>query len=282
MKNYHGIFTTDQLELLQKNNSYTQLDYLKLSIELDLCQNNTLFTQTEIIKRFMNRNTDVELEVKNWNDIGGYAEVKQQLERNIVWKFKNIKNFERIGITPPKGCIMYGPPGNGKTLLAKCLAGEAGVNFIAVSISSIIKGEVGETEKAIQRLFKDAKENAPSVIFFDEVDALFTDRAQDDLSAKLYSQLVGEIDDLNSEDSVSVLSATNHLELIDSALLRPGRIDCLIFVDFPNEKDRREILEKLLGQQKVDFTDIQLSRMVAENVGASCADLFEVARRFAL
>ncbi|KAJ3254930.1 hypothetical protein HK103_006727 [Boothiomyces macroporosus] len=272
MNDHLDLFSEEQLQVFQKNNTYGHLDFIQLKIELDLCRDNSLFSTMD----------DVQLDTKTWKDIGGYKTVKQKLEQSLVWKFKKIDTFKALGIEPPKGAILYGPPGNGKTHFAKCLAGEAGVHFIAVSISNIIKGEVGESEKAIQKLFRDARTKAPTIIFFDEVDALFTDRTRDDLSAKLYSQLVAEIDEINSFDSISVLAATNHLELIDSALLRPGRIDFLIHVDYPNESSRREILTLLTKEENVNLTDMELDNLVIETAGSSCADLGEVVRRLSL
>ncbi|KAJ3312409.1 hypothetical protein HDV04_003159 [Boothiomyces sp. JEL0838] len=282
MNNHLDLFSEEQLQVFQKNNTYGHLDFVQLKIELDLCRNNSLFSTMDVIERFLNRNKDVQIDTKTWKDIGGYKNVKQKLEQSLVWKFKKIDTFKALGIEPPKGAILYGPPGNGKTHFAKCLAGEAGVHFIAVSISNIIKGEVGESEKAIQKLFRDARTKAPTIIFFDEVDALFTDRTRDDLSTKLYSQLVAEIDEINSSDSISVLAATNHLELIDSALLRPGRIDFLIHVDYPSESSRREILTLLTKEENVNITDKELDNLAIETAGSSCADLGEVVRRLSL
>ncbi|KAJ3275263.1 hypothetical protein HDV01_000990 [Terramyces sp. JEL0728] len=272
-----------QYELLKSNcKGFNHYDFKRLIDELEINSNKPLFDNDEIILRYLKRNTIIDLEIKSWNDIGGYKNVKNELERGIIWKFKHPDKFRNLGILSSKGTLLYGPPGNGKTLFAKCLAGEAGTNFIAVSISRIIKGEVGESEKAIQTLFEEARSTAPSIIFFDEVDAFFTDRTRDDLSNKLYSQLVSEIDHLNQNELVSVLAATNHMEIIAPSLIRPGRIDRLIHVDYPNEFDRKEILCILFNQEKLEISTLQIDEFVIQTVGMSCADLNEFVRRVRL
>ncbi|KAF9353074.1 hypothetical protein BGX26_009134 [Mortierella sp. AD094] len=156
-----------------------------------------------------------------WSDIGGLENVKRTLEESVIWIYKHAEAYARMGISPSKGVLLYGPPGTGKTLLAKAVATESEANFMAVSIPDLIKGEVGESEKAIAKIFKMANRCNPCIVFLDELEAIFgTRESSGGLGKQLISQLLLELDDCVK--GVVILAATNHPEAIDSSILRPG------------------------------------------------------------
>ncbi|KAJ3053409.1 hypothetical protein HK097_004353 [Rhizophlyctis rosea] len=215
-----------------------------------------------------------------WSDVGGHESVKALLEESVGWFYRNAAAFERLGVQPSKGVLLYGPPGTGKTMLAKAVAFESGANFLPISVTAIVKGEVGESEKAIARIFAEGRKQSPCIIFFDELESLFSRRSSSgDLGQKLFSQLVLEMDALSWDDAqVVLLGATNHPGALDPALLRSGRLDRLIPVPPPSEAERASILRVILSKmpacKDVDFEDI-----AKRTVGMTGADLRELARR---
>jgi transitional endoplasmic reticulum ATPase len=163
-------------------------------------------------------------------DVGGQAEAKQALTELIVWPRTRAEDLRRLHLAPSRGVLLHGPPGTGKTLLARAAAQEAHANFLSVSIPDLIKGDVGATERLVSRLFATAKASAPCVVFFDEAQAVFAAREDESVGRKLVSQFLVETDALQEQDGVVLLAATNLLREIDSALLRPGRFDRVVFV----------------------------------------------------
>ncbi|KAJ1919731.1 hypothetical protein H4219_001760 [Mycoemilia scoparia] len=159
-----------------------------------------------------------------WEDIGGLNDVKRKLQESAVWFYKHTESFKRLGISPPTGILLYGPPGTGKTMLARAVATESSARFLSVSISDMVKAEVGESEKALERLFEQAQQLSPSIIFIDELDALFGTRGgSGSFGKKLISQITLHLDNLKSTGSkVVVLAATNTRKLIDHTILRSG------------------------------------------------------------
>ncbi|TPX71709.1 hypothetical protein SpCBS45565_g00776 [Spizellomyces sp. 'palustris'] len=223
------------------------------------------------------------MEAVRWTDVGGHSTVKRLLQESVVWFYQNTAAFARLGIQPSKGVLLYGPPGTGKTLLAKAVAFESGANFLPISISEIIKGEVGESEKAISRTFETARRCSPCIIFMDELEALFSRHDQmGQVGKKLFSQLVVEIDTLDWQSSrIVLLGATNHPNSLDPALLRPGRIDRLIAVRPPSASERGDILQTLAS--KLPFEkDLDWSGIAARTRGKTGADLKELVRRAGL
>lgn len=180
-----------------------------------------------------------------WSDIGGLKEVKQKLIEAIEWPLKDPESFKKIGIKPPKGILLYGPSGCGKTLLAKAIANESEANFISVKGPELISKWVGESEKHIRELFKKARQVSPSIVFFDEFDAISQTRGQSlsDATDRVINQLLTELDGIEELERVVVIAATNRPDLIDPALLRPGRFDLKIEIPMPNEEERKEIFE---------------------------------------
>ncbi|KAF8977954.1 hypothetical protein BGZ46_006984 [Entomortierella lignicola] len=184
-----------------------------------------------------------------WSDIGGLENVKRTLEESVIWIYKHVEAYARMGISPSKGVLLYGPPGTGKTLLAKAVATESEANFMAISIPDLIKGEVGESEKAIAKIFKMANRCSPCIVFLDELEAIFgTRESSGGLGKQLISQLLLELD--GCVKGVVILAATNHPEAIDSSILRPGRLDRLVYVPPPTFDERIAILEILKQSTK--------------------------------
>ncbi len=193
------------------------------------------------------REVFIEIPKVRREDIGGLEDVKQQLKESVERPLKYPEVFERMGIEPPKGILLYGPPGCGKTLLAKAVATESGANFIAVRGPEVLSKRVGESERMIREIFRKARMAAPTVIFFDEIDAIAPRRGMhigdSGVSDRVLSQLLTEMDGIQSLNKVIVIAATNRPDILDPALLRPGRFDRIIYVGPPDKEARKKILE---------------------------------------
>ena len=188
----------------------------------------------------------IEVPKVRWSDVGGLEEAKQELREAVEWPLKYPNRFKIMGIRPPKGILLFGPPGTGKTLLAKAVANESGANFIAVRGPEILSKWFGESEKAIREIFKKARMAAPCVVFFDEIDAIAPARGYTlDTSAmdRIVAQLLAEMDGIAALENVVVIGATNRPDMLDPALLRPGRFDRIIYVPPPDKVSRFEILK---------------------------------------
>ncbi|MDI3502270.1 MAG: transitional endoplasmic reticulum ATPase [Archaeoglobi archaeon] len=188
----------------------------------------------------------VEVPEVRWDDIGGLEDVKQELKEAVEWPLKHPEKFEKMGIKPPKGVLLYGPPGTGKTLLAKAVANESNANFIYVKGPEILSKWVGESEKAIREIFRRARQVSPCIIFFDEIDAIAPFRGFGDssgVSERITDQLLTEMDGLEEGKQIIVLAATNRPDILDPALLRPGRFDRLVLLRAPNREERKKIFE---------------------------------------
>ncbi len=226
------------------------------------------------------REVFVEVPEVRWEDIGGLEDVKQQLKEAIEWPMKNPEVFEKMGIRPPKGILLYGPPGCGKTLLAKAVATESGANFIAVKGPEILSKWVGESEKAIREIFRRARQVAPAVVFFDEIDSIAPARGfrhDSGVTDRIVNQLLAEMDGIQTLKNVVVIGATNRADIIDPALLRPGRFDRIIYVPPPDRKSRLEILK--VHTRKVPLAeDVDLEKLATLTEGYSGADLEALVR----
>jgi len=211
-----------------------------------------------------------------FSDIGGLEEVKSALKEVVFWANHHHGDGDSLSaalrISPPRGVLLYGPPGTGKTMLARAVAHEATANFISVDISDLSQSEVGESEKALKTLFRRASQSRPSVIFLDEVQALFTARAAGK-SNTLHSQLVLELD--NAPEGVIVLAATNAPHALDEALLRPGRLDVALFIPPPALEGRKAILTQALSNLSTD-SSVDISKLAEETEGFTGADLFNL------
>ena len=188
----------------------------------------------------------VEVPKVRWDDIGGLKDVKQEIREAVEWPLKYPKIFEEMGIRPPKGILLFGPPGTGKTLLAKAAATESGANFIAVRGPEILSKWVGESEKAIRKIFERARQVAPAIVFFDEIDSIAPARGlrhDSGVTDRIVNQLLTEMDGIMPLQNVVVIAATNRPDIIDPALLRPGRFDRIIYVPPPDKEARIEIFK---------------------------------------
>jgi transitional endoplasmic reticulum ATPase len=217
-----------------------------------------------------------------WQDVGGLGEVKSQLQEAVEWPFKYELLYKSVGIDLPRGILLYGPPGTGKTMLARAMANEINANFISIKGSALLSKWVGESEKALREVFKKARQVAPCIIFFDEIDALVPHRGMGgQVTERMLSQLLTEMDGLEELQRVVVLAATNRLDMIDSALLRPGRFDLIIPMELPGEGDRSDILTVHLRSLPL-AGDVDELTLVAQTAGFSGADLANFVRRAAL
>jgi len=226
----------------------------------------------------------IEIPKVKWEDIGGLEEIKRSMKEVIEWPLKFPDSFKRLGIKPPTGVLLFGPPGCGKTLLAKAVANESGANFISVKGPELLSMWVGESEKHIRDVFRRAKQVAPAIIFFDEIDALVPRRGMnqsDNVSERVVSQLLAEISGLEDLHDVVVVAATNRPDIVDPALLRPGRFDRQILVPTPDEKSRLAILNVHTHDMPL-ANDIDLKRMAKETPGYSGADLEALIREAGL
>ncbi|KAJ2557247.1 AAA+-type ATPase [Coemansia sp. RSA 1933] len=221
---------------------------------------------------------EIMLEIPNvsWDDIGGQQDTKEQLKEAVDWPLNHAEAFRRLGIRPPKGVLLYGPPGCSKTLTAKALATEAKVNFIAVRGPELFSKWVGESEKAVRGLFRKARAAAPSIVFFDEIDALTVSRGSSgegtSVADRVLSQLLTELDGIEPLVEVTVVAATNMLENIDTAILRPGRIDRKIYVGLPDGCTRKAILD-IQFRKMACGTSVDMDELVSMTDGFSGAEV---------
>ncbi len=231
------------------------------------------------------REVFVELPDVHWSDVGGLEHVKKQLIESVEWPLKYAKLFSKAGVTPPKGILLSGPPGCGKTLLAKAVANESQVNFISVKGPALISKFVGESEKGVREMFKKARQAAPCIIFFDEIDAMLPARGaggtDSHVGDRVLAQFLTEMDGVEELTGVLVLGATNRPDLLDPALLRPGRFDVQVTIDPPNLAARKEILQIGLRSKKVG-ADVSIEELAAEIEGFNGAEVEAICRRAAL
>jgi transitional endoplasmic reticulum ATPase len=230
------------------------------------------------------REVYIEVPEVHWTDIGGLDDVKQQLREAVEWPLKHPEYFKEMGIDPPKGILLYGPPGTGKTLLAKAVATESEANFIGVKGPEVLSKWVGESEKAIREIFRKARQAAPCIIFFDEIDSIVPRRGgrfDSGVTDRIVNQLLTEMDGLERLEGVVVIAATNRPDIIDPALLRPGRFDRLIYVPPPDEKARLEIL-KVHTRRMPLAEDVDLLEIAKKTEGYTGADLAAVCKEAAL
>jgi transitional endoplasmic reticulum ATPase len=227
----------------------------------------------------------IEKPTTKWEDVGGLEEAKQELREAVEWPLQNSVAFDRLGIKPPTGVLLYGPPGTGKTMLAKAVANESKANFILVNGPELMSKWVGESEKAVRKIFEKARQTSPSIIFFDEIDSLVPKRGvfQDSsgVSEKVVNQLLTEMNGLQEMKDVVVIGATNRPDLLDSALLRPGRFDRIVLVTMPDAKSRREIF-KLHTRKMPLAKDVKLDELVPKTDGYVGADIESICREAAM
>ncbi|KAJ3226124.1 spermatogenesis associated protein 5 [Chytriomyces hyalinus] len=228
---------------------------------------------------------EVLLEVPNvrWTDIGGQEDIKQRIKEAVEWPLKHPEAFARFKIRPPKGILMYGPPGCSKTLMAKALATEAGLNFLAVKGPELFSKWVGESEKAVRDIFKKARAASPSVIFFDEIDAIAVRRGNDNgsVSDRVLSQLLNEMDGIEPLVNGTVIAATNRPDILDSALLRPGRMDRILYVSPPDYESRLQIFKIRIAKMTC-ASDVDCEALALKTEGYSGAETVSVCQEAAM
>jgi transitional endoplasmic reticulum ATPase len=231
------------------------------------------------------REVFVEVPDVTWEDVGGLEATKERLRETIQWPLEYPEVFEAMDMQSAKGVMLYGPPGTGKTLLAKAVANESESNFISVKGPELLNKFVGESEKGVREVFKKARENAPTVVFFDEIDSIATERGRNTsdsgVSERVVSQLLTELDGLETLEDVVVIATTNRPDLIDSALLRPGRLDRHVHVPVPDEEARRAIFD-VHTQRKPLADDVDLDALAERTEGYVGADIEAVCREAAM
>lgn len=224
-----------------------------------------------------------------WTDIGGMDDLKLKLKQTIEWPINNPNIFIRLNIKPPRGLLMFGPPGCSKTLIAKALATESKLNFLSIKGSELFSMWVGESEKAVRKLFRKARQVSPSIIFFDEIDAIGSERISESVGGgggtsvkeRVLAQILTEIDGVNALNNVIIIAATNRPDLIDPALMRPGRIDRIIYVKLPDSQTRHEIFKIYLRKIPID-NEIDVENLVERTEGYSGAEIQAVCQEAAL
>jgi len=211
-----------------------------------------------------------------WEDIGGNSDVKELVKQCIEWPLKYTKAFDNVGISPPQGILLYGPPGCSKTMIAKAIATESKLNFIGIKGPELFSKYVGDTEKAIRDIFRKARISAPCIIFFDEIDAMATERGNNNegtnVSDRALCQLLNELDGYEALNQVVVVAATNRPMSIDKALLRPGRMDRLIYVKEPDAEGREEVL-KIHTKRMPLGKDVDVKQLALRMKGYSGAEI---------
>jgi len=231
------------------------------------------------------REVYIEVPSVNWADVGGLTDVKQELQEAVEWPLKKPEVFTRVGIRPPKGILLFGPPGCGKTMLARAVATESEANFISIKGPELFSKWVGESEKAIREVFRKGRTAAPSIVFFDELDSVAPRRGMglgdSGASERVISQLLTEMDGIESLVNVVVIGASNRPDIIDPAILRPGRFDRLIYVPAPDHATRLQIL-RIHTRNMPLVHDVDLDQITRQAAGYSGADLEAVCREAGL
>ncbi|MFH1053202.1 MAG: CDC48 family AAA ATPase [Candidatus Woesearchaeota archaeon] len=292
----HGFVGAD-LESLAKEAAMVVLRRLLPKIELK--ENEDL--SEEVLKELKVRKNDFDEALKvvrpsamrevlvetpniSWDDVGGLDKVKQELKEAVEWPLKFPESFTRLGIRAPKGILLYGPPGTGKTLLAKAVAKESEANFIQVKGPSLLSMWVGKSEEGIRKIFNRARQVSPCIIFFDEIDALAGKRGMDHgnkVTERVLNQLLAEMDGIEDLSNIVVIAATNRPDMLDSALLRPGRFDRILLVGSP-EKQGRENIFNIHTKKMPLAKDVDVSKIIEQTEGYVGADIESLVREAAM
>ena len=238
----------------------------------------------KVVRPSAMREVFVEIPNIKWGDVGGLEKVKQELKEAVEWPLNNPNAFKRLGVKPPKGILIYGAPGTGKTLLAKAVATESKANFILVKGPELLSKWIGESEKAVREVFKKARQTSPTIIFFDEIDSLASRRgtgSDSHVTERVVNQMLTEMDGLENLNDVVIIAATNRPDMIDPALLRPGRFDRIILTPAPDEKTRLEIF-KVHTKGMPLANDVELKALTEKTEGYAGADIEAVCREAAI
>lgn len=252
-------------------------------LELKVSMDDFIEALSEIIPS-TTREVFVEVPNISWEDIGGLENVKNELKKAVEWPLKYASLFNYTHTKPPKGILLYGAPGTGKTMIAKAVASESNANFISVKGPELLSKWVGESESGLREIFKKARQAAPCVIFFDEIDAIAPKRGKGgdtQVTERMVSQMLTEMDGIEDLKGVTVLAATNRLDMIDPALLRPGRFDLVIEIPLPNEYELLEIF-KVHTRHKPLSKDIEFNLLTKQMLGFTGADIASICREAAM
>jgi len=240
----------------------------------------------KVVRPSAMREVLVETPDVSWTDVGGLEETKEKLKEAVEWPLNKPEVFKRMGIRPPRGILLYGPPGTGKTLLAKAVAKESEANFILINGPSLLSKWVGDSEKAMREVFRKARQTSPTILFFDEIDALVPRRGAGGDSGgkvndKMVNQMLTEMDGLEALNDVVVIAATNRPDIVDPALLRQGRFDRIIYIPIPDESARKNIFEIYLKDMPV-AKGIEVEKLATLTEGYVGADIEGVCREAAM
>lgn len=230
------------------------------------------------------REVFIEVPKVAWDDVGGLEDIKQRLREAVEWPLKNPDSFARLGIKPPRGILLFGAPGTGKTLLAKAVATESEANFISVKGPELISKWVGESEKGLREIFKKAKQSSPCIVFLDELDAIAPRRgsgmSESYVTERMVNQLLTSMDGLETLEKVVVIGATNRPDILDSALLRAGRFDWLLHIQVPDKQARLKILK--VHAKNMPLKDVSLEELADKTEGYVGADIEALCREAAM
>ncbi|MBI4177372.1 MAG: AAA family ATPase [Candidatus Aenigmarchaeota archaeon] len=238
----------------------------------------------KIVEPSAMREVLVEIPNVKWSDIGGLEDLKERLQEVIEWPLQHPDAFKKMGIKPPHGVLLYGPPGCGKTMIVKAVANEAGLNFISVKGPELLSKWVGESEKAVREIFRRARQVSPAIVFFDEIDALAPRRGLEmgsRVTEQVVSQLLTEMSGLEDLHDVIIIAATNRPDILDPALLRPGRFDRHILVSAPDAANREKIFEVHTKDMPLS-KDVAIDKLAKETEGYSGADIEALCREAAI
>ena len=295
-KTTHGFVGAD-LEVLSKEAAMRSLRRILPEIDLDEEK-----ISSEILQKIQVTNEDfldalkevrpsalreVQVQIPNvtWDDVGGLTELKEELREAVEWPIKHKEAFDYVDVETPKGILLHGPPGTGKTLIAKALAKMTDSNFISIKGPELLSKWVGESEKGVREIFRKARQAAPCIIFLDEIDALVPRRGSGEsgshVTENIVSQILTEIDGLEELHNVLIIGATNRLDIVDEAILRPGRFDRIIEVPNPDIKGREQIF-KIHTKKKPLASDVNISKLVELTEGFNGAEIASVANRAAM
>ncbi len=239
----------------------------------------------KVVRPSAMREVLVETPNVTWENVGGLESVKRELREAVEWPMKYADSFERMGIKPPRGLLLYGPPGTGKTLLAKAVAKESEANFIQVKGPSLLSMWVGKSEEGMRKIFERARQVAPCVIFFDEIDSLAGRRGGESgtkVTERVLNQMLAEMDGLEDLNDILVIGATNRPDMLDTALLRPGRFDKILLVNAPSEKGRENVLKIHTEKMPITNKTKVIKELVKKTEGYTGADIESLAREAAM
>ncbi|XP_075974183.1 ATPase family gene 2 protein homolog A [Anticarsia gemmatalis] len=275
----HGYVAADLVNLC------TQASMKCIKRSSEFIEREDLMAALTIVRPSAMRELLIEVPNVRWTDIGGQADLKLKLRQAVEWPLKHADSFRRLGIKPPSGVLLYGPPGCSKTMIAKALATESGLNFLSIKGPELFSKWIGDSERAVRDLFTKARQVAPSIIFFDEMDAIGSERGasagDSGVHQRVLAQLLTELDGVVPLNSVTILAATNRPDMMDRALLRPGRLDRLIYVPLPDFETRLQIIELNLAKMSTS-DDANSHNLAARTEGFSGAELQALCHEAAL